>query len=108
MQRLALPAAITALVISLGANVATQVYGSEQRRDAREAHDALCAFRNDLVYRVEFSRRLLEEQPELIERFGLTEETVRANLDNQERTIRTLDTLSCGSLSTFHPTPENP
>lgn len=56
-------------------------------------HDALCTFRADLETRVETSKDLLIDHPDGIG--GISAEIIQQGIDNQQRTIDALDTLSC-------------
>lgn len=62
--------------------------------NAEQNHSALCALRADLEERVADSVDFLVEHPEGA--FGFTPAEIQDGIDNQTRTIKALDTLSCG------------
>jgi hypothetical protein len=64
----------------------------ENRRLAREgeqAHDAICALRNDLARRVQTSRDFLKDNPTGIP--GLPAAVISRSIRDQDRTVDTLD-----------------
>lgn len=60
---------------------------------ARQSKDSLCALRADLERRVKSSEQFLVEHPRGIP--GISAKTIRDGIDNQLRTIRALQGLSC-------------
>lgn len=61
--------------------------------DARRTKDAVCAFRADLVERVDASEAYLADHPEGV--FGLSAAQIRSSLDGQRRTISALSSAGC-------------
>jgi hypothetical protein len=62
-------------------------------RPGPEAHDGLCALKQDLIVRVESSRDFLVEHPKGIP--GIPASVIRNGIKNQEATLRSLAHLHC-------------
>lgn len=60
-----------------------------------EAHEALCALRADLERREANTLRYLEEHPGPEPIPGISRAEILRGLENQRRTLRSLDSLSC-------------
>jgi hypothetical protein len=80
-----------ALVIAIGFAVyRNSVLASE----GREAHVAICAFKDDLQRRVDATDELLAEHPEG-SIFGIPRELIIQGRKNQQLTIDSLSSLDC-------------
>lgn len=63
------------------------------KRETQRTNQALCTFRADLEQRVRSSEKFLAEHPKGIP--GIPIATIRNSLDNQRRTIDSLNSLHC-------------
>lgn len=63
--------------------------------DGKNAHDALCVFRNDLAERVASSRKLIQDHPEILKISGLSLQEAWVRIHNQQLTVDALSTLNC-------------
>ncbi len=61
----------------------------------KEAHDALCVFRNDLEERIGRTRAYLARHPEGFPALGITAGELANQLMNQQKTIDALKQLKC-------------
>jgi hypothetical protein len=61
--------------------------------DSRTNHDALCALRADKEVGVEASQTFLRDHPKGIP--GISPAVIREGIQNQQRTIEALDSISC-------------
>jgi hypothetical protein len=61
--------------------------------DASHSRQALCTLRGDLEQRVQSSRDFLRDHPKGIP--GIPIATIKQGIDNQQRTIDALSSLSC-------------
>lgn len=68
-----------------------------QREEARTS-TALCTLRADLKQRVKSSEKFLADHPHGIP--GITAGTIRASLNGQQRTVKALAGLQCGTTTT--------
>lgn len=64
-----------------------------QSREGVTAHQALCAFKLDLAYRVTASQEYLRTHPEGFP--GIPASTLRNSIANQQRTLDSLSGLHC-------------
>lgn len=62
---------------------------------AVQNHEALCTFRDDLQARADQSRQIIESNPEIIKKFGLTVNQVKVQIANQQASVDSLDSLNC-------------
>lgn len=60
-----------------------------------KSYDALCTLRMDLERRVTTGEKFLEEHPRGVS--GIPKKTIKEDIENQKRTIKALDTLTCSS-----------
>lgn len=71
--------------------ILTAITALEGKSQADLTVSVLCSFRSDLSARVETSRQFLVQHPNGIPEAGLTRELIQTQLDNQERTLASLD-----------------
>lgn len=84
--------AIGYLILTLG--VVLGLYLNYQTAEkGEEAQTALCVFKADLETRVDASRKFLLENPDGIP--GISAGVIRNGIDNQQKTIDSLDLLDC-------------
>lgn len=55
----------------------------------------VCNLRTDLERRVATSEDFIEKHPQKLKEFGLTKAQIQKEIENQRRTLRALDVVSC-------------
>jgi len=88
LTQFAFPYILIAITIML---VLVGIQAIEGKQQADLNHQVICSFRNDLAHRVHQSQRIVEENPELIKQFGLTQAQVQNQIQNQLSTLDSLD-----------------
>ena len=88
---------LVALFVSVLALAGTAVYllaaNNERANEGRQAHDAICALRADLVNRVAAGRQFLADHPQGIP--GIPAATLQTSIDGQVKTIASLSEVDC-------------
>jgi hypothetical protein len=92
-NKLALGAALVALVVSLAANVTVFIVDDHRKANDTQAIRAICAFRLNIVKGIrgseEYLRQIrLGERPPIV---GLTEADLQLSLKRQRATLESLD-----------------
>ena len=88
--------ALTALVIAVASGLGeNDSQNKEIKTLANQNRVALCGLRGDLENRVAGSKEFLKTHPNGLPKLGVTPADIEHEIDNQERTIGTLEVLSC-------------
>lgn len=91
-----LRAAFTVWAILLSTIVIWTAQQSRHRAaEGRQAHDALCVFKQDLQRRAAAGAAFLQQHPNGLPAAGITRAVLTASLAGQVSTIRSLDRLRC-------------
>ena len=80
---------VAVVVIAVGLGVVAAKVISE----SSDTNHALCTFRTDLEGRAESARKFLDENPKGFP--GVSAESIRQSIKNQERTVTALRSLDC-------------
>lgn len=88
---------LVALMVSVALLAGSSAYffvaNNERAAEGRQAHDAICALRADLVNRVAAGRAFLAEHPQGIP--GIPAATLQTSIDGQVKTIAALSEVDC-------------
>ena len=83
----ALTVAVIVLFVTVG------IIGVLAARTASQNKEALCTFTSDLEDRLDRGKEFIEAHPKGA--LGLSPEFIKNQLDNQQRTLDSLDSLNC-------------